>query len=163
MNITVFNCFKIAASSVTPLAGRFAAIFTARLCLVFSSTVLAIGLFITAAAPSLAVFLLGRAVTGLGSGGLMSIAIMLILDYTSTRRRGLFIGLISTNYTVGLASGAVLAGLLTPIIGWVCLPLPGGLSHWLTLSPMLAPHILDSSSGCACPRTSALPRYSTAS
>ncbi|KAJ5651786.1 hypothetical protein N7507_009212 [Penicillium longicatenatum] len=112
------SAFMIAASSVTPLAGRFAAIFTARLCLVFSSTILAIGLFITAAAPSLAIFLLGRAVTGLGSGGLMSIAIILILDFTSDRRRGLFIGLISTNYTVGLASGAVLAGLLTPIIGW---------------------------------------------
>lgn len=138
MNIAVSNCLKIAASSVTPLAGRFAAIFTARLCLVFSSTILAIGLFITAAAPSLAVFLLGRAVTGMGSGGLMSIAIMLILDFTSTRRRGLFIGLISTNYTVGLSSGAVLAGLLTPIIGWVCLPSPADLSRWLTPSPTLS-------------------------
>ncbi|KAJ5930165.1 hypothetical protein N7466_005658 [Penicillium verhagenii] len=112
------SAFMIAASSVTPLAGRFAAIFTSRVCLVISTTILSIGLFITAAAPSLAIFLLGRAVTGLGCGGLMSIGIILILDFASTRRRGLFIGLVSTNYTVGLASGAVLAGLLTPIIGW---------------------------------------------
>ncbi|KAJ5769527.1 hypothetical protein N7520_004086 [Penicillium odoratum] len=112
------SAFMIAASSVTPLAGRFSAIFTPRYCLVVSSMILSLGLFITAAAPSLAIFLLGRAVTGLGSGGLMSISVILVLAFSSAKRRGLFIGLISTNYTVGLSSGAVLAGLLTPIMGW---------------------------------------------
>lgn len=107
-------------SSVTPLAGRLSAIFTPRLYVVFSSTILAIGLFITAAAPNLPMFLLGRAVAGIGSGGLMSATIILALNLSSPKRRGLFIGLISTGYTAGLASGAVLAGLLTPTLGWVC-------------------------------------------
>ncbi|KAJ6014787.1 hypothetical protein N7540_009378 [Penicillium herquei] len=110
--------FMIASSSVTPLAGRLSAIFTPRLCLVFSSFILAIGLFITAAAPSLGCFLLGRAVSGWGCGGLMSITIILALDLASDKRRGLVIGLISSGYTTGISSGAVLAGLLTPIMGW---------------------------------------------
>ncbi|KAJ5106076.1 hypothetical protein NUU61_003423 [Penicillium alfredii] len=110
--------FMIAMSSITPLAGRLSQIFTPRLYVIFSSALLAIGLFITAAAPSLAVFLLGRVVAGSGSGGLMSTSIILALTLASQKRRGLCLGLISLGYTTGLASGAVLAGLLTPILGW---------------------------------------------
>ncbi|KAJ5288898.1 hypothetical protein N7478_001928 [Penicillium angulare] len=110
--------FMIATSSVTPLVGRLSAIFTPRLCLVVSSTIFSLGLFITASAPSLAVFILGRAISGWGSGGLMSITIILVLDFGSSKRRGLLIGLISSGVTTGVASGAVLAGLLTPLVGW---------------------------------------------
>ncbi|KAG2417857.1 hypothetical protein HFD88_000956 [Aspergillus terreus] len=116
---TWFNsAYLIAMSSVTPLAGRLSQIFTPRVYILFSCAVLAIGLFITAAAQSLAVFLLGRAVSGCGGGGLMVTAIILTLDLTSKKRRGLFIGLINVGMTTGVSSGAVLAGLLTPTFGW---------------------------------------------
>lgn len=107
-------------SSITPLTGRLSEIFTPRLYVVFSSTLLAIGLFITAAAATLPVFLLGRAVAGCGSGGLLSIAVILVLDLASPKRRGLWIGFINAGYTIGVASGAVLAGVITPSLGWVC-------------------------------------------
>lgn len=106
-------------SSITPLAGRLSQIFSVRSYVVFSSTVLSIGLFITAAARSLGVFLLGRTVSGCGSGGLMSTSIILALDLTSKKRRGLFVGLINAGFTTGVSSGAILAGLLTPAFGWV--------------------------------------------
>lgn len=107
-------------SSTTPLAGKLSQIFTPRLLVIFSSTLLAIGLLVSAAAPNLAVFLLGRAVAGCGSGGLVSTSIILVLEMASKNRRGLCIGLINTGYTAGVASGAILAGLITPICGWVC-------------------------------------------
>lgn len=108
-------------SSITPLAGRLSQIFTARKYIIFSSTLLAIGLFITAAAKDLTVFLIGRTVSGCGSGGLMSTTIILVLDLTSKKRRGLFFGIINAAMTTGISSGAVLAGLLAPNFGWVCL------------------------------------------
>ena len=111
---------QIAASSVTPLTGRLAAIFTPRVYVILASTTLAIGLFLSAAALTLPVFLLGRAIAGLGSGGLMSIAIILAVDLASPKRRGLCIGMINAGYTTGLASGAVLAGLMVSSLGWVC-------------------------------------------
>ena len=110
--------------------------------------VLAIGLFLTAAAPTLAVFLLGRAVAGCGSGGLMSTTIFLVLDLANPKRRGLYIGLISSGYTTGLASGAVLAGLLTPTLGWVCGNIRGFNSVLLCSHNILASHLLDPSSSC---------------
>lgn len=110
---------QISLSSVTPLTGRLSAIFTPRIYVIFSSVILSIGLFITAVAPTFAVFILGRIIAGCGSAGLMSTAIILALDLSSSRRRGLFIGLINCGFTTGVASGAVLAGLLTPTWGWV--------------------------------------------
>ncbi|RAL03136.1 putative MFS multidrug transporter [Aspergillus ibericus CBS 121593] len=116
---TWFNsAFLIAMSSLTPLSGRLSEIFTPRVYILFSCTLLSIGLFVTAAAPTLAIFLLGRALTGCGAGGQMVIAFVLTLDLTSKKRRGLFIGMISTGMTIGVSSGAVLAGLLTPAFGW---------------------------------------------
>lgn len=106
-------------SSITPLAGRLSEIFTPRVYVVFSSALLSLGLFITAAARSLSMFLLGRAVSGCGSGGLMSTSIILVLDLTSKKRRGLFVGLINAGFTTGVSSGAILAGLVTPAFGWV--------------------------------------------
>ncbi|PWY87425.1 MFS general substrate transporter [Aspergillus heteromorphus CBS 117.55] len=116
---TWFNsAFLIAMSSITPLSGRLAQIFTPRVYILFSCTLLSVGLFVTATAPTLAIFLLGRVLTGCGAGGQMVIAIILALDLTSRNRRGLFIGMISAGMTVGVSSGAVLAGLLTPAYGW---------------------------------------------
>ncbi|EPS27155.1 hypothetical protein PDE_02098 [Penicillium oxalicum 114-2] len=142
------SAYLIAASSVTPLTGRLAAIFTPRVYVIFASTTLAIGLFLSAAALTLPVFLLGRAIAGLGSGGLMSIAIILAVDLASPKRRGLCIGMINAGYTTGLASGAVLAGLMVSSLGWRLL-------FWiqapaaLVLGPLLFLAIPPPSSACA--------------
>ncbi|BDD64374.1 hypothetical protein MPDQ_000346 [Monascus purpureus] len=115
------SAYLIAMSSITPLAGRLSLIFTPRVFVFFSSLVLSLGLFITALARNITLFLLGRAVSGCGCGGLMSTSIILVLDLASKRRRGLCFGMINSGYTIGVASGAVLAGLLTPAYGWRCI------------------------------------------
>ncbi|KAJ5884747.1 hypothetical protein N7495_009257 [Penicillium taxi] len=112
------SAHMIAMSSMTPLAGRLSEIFTPRKYVVFTSSVMALGLFITGSAPTLAIFLLGRVVSGCGSGGLMTTAIILALQLSSSKRRGLCIGMISACYTTGLSLGAVLAGLIVPTFGW---------------------------------------------
>ncbi|GFF85780.1 vacuolar basic amino acid transporter 1 [Aspergillus udagawae] len=112
------SAYLIAMSSVSPLAGRLCQIFTARNYTLFSVTILSVGLFVTAASRSLPVFLFGRTLSGCGSAGVMVTSFILILDLTSKKRRGLFIGLLNVGMTTGVACGAVLAGLLTPVFGW---------------------------------------------
>lgn len=118
------SAYLIAMSSVSPLAGRLCQIFTARNYTLFSVGILSVGLFVTAASQSLPVFLFGRALSGCGSAGVMVTSFIFILDLASKRRRGLFIGLLNVGVTTGISCGALLAGLLTPVFGWVChLPL----------------------------------------
>jgi MFS family permease len=106
-------------SSVAPLAGRLSQLFSPRNCIVVSSVIFSIGTFLTSQAPSLAVFLAGRVLTGVGGAGILTIAIILVLELTGKKRRGLFIGMINAGYTSGVALGAVISGALLPVTGWV--------------------------------------------
>jgi len=83
-----------------------------------SSLILALGALITSLASNLATFLLGRAVTGIGAAGIFSVSIILVVQLTEPKRRGLFNGLLNTGYTVGVATGAIAAGAIEPVLGW---------------------------------------------
>ena len=110
--------YLIAVTSLTPVAGRLSQIFTPRIYLFASIVVQACGLFLTSRAPTFALFLLGRAITGVGSAAITPVAFILVTDLTSKSRRGLFFGLINTAYTSGVACGAIIAGALDPVVGW---------------------------------------------
>jgi MFS family permease len=115
------SSYLIAMSSFGPLAGRLAAIFSPRTIILFTSVFFVAGAMLSAAAQSLPVFLLGRVVTGLGGAGIFTTAMILVLELTSRRRRGLFVGLVNTGFTTGVSLGAVVFGELVPVTGWVSL------------------------------------------
>ena len=50
---------------------------------------------------------------------MMTIALILVLELSSKKKRGLFVGLVNTGFTTGVSFGAVLAGALLPVTGWV--------------------------------------------
>ncbi|KAH0840640.1 putative MFS multidrug transporter [Fonsecaea pedrosoi] len=112
------SAYLIAITSITPVAGRLCAIFTPRVYLLASVIVQTAGLLLTSRAKSLAMFLAGRVVTGIGSASITPVAFILVTELTSARRRGLFFGCINTGYTTGVACGAIIAGALEPLVGW---------------------------------------------
>lgn len=105
-------------SSLSPIAARLAQIFAPRNCILVAAVLFSLGGVITSQAHSLKVFLLGRAVSGAGGAGIMTIAFILVLELSGKKRRGLFIGLVNTGFTTGVALGAVIAGALLPVTGW---------------------------------------------
>jgi len=48
----------------------------------------------------------------------MIVASIIVIQMTSPKRRGLYIGLVNSGMTVGVSLGAVIAGALEPKIGW---------------------------------------------
>ena len=101
-----------------PLAGRLCQIFSSRIYVFVSIIIQCLGLLITSFAPTLWVFLVGRVLTGIGSAAVTPVALILVTELTSKRRRGLFIGLVNTGYTTGVSAGAIIAGALEPAVGW---------------------------------------------
>ncbi|CRG88419.1 putative MFS-type transporter YusP [Talaromyces islandicus] len=110
--------FLIAVASVTPLGGRLCQIFSLRNLVAASNVIASVGLLLTASARTLPVFLLGRVLTGCGGAGIYSTQAILVLELASKKRRGLFLGIVASIFTAGLAGGAVLAGAVTPKYGW---------------------------------------------
>ncbi|KAI0521776.1 major facilitator superfamily domain-containing protein [Xylaria bambusicola] len=110
--------FLVAMSSMSPLTGKLATIFSPRMMVLFSSLLFSIGCLVTSQAHSFAVFILGRVITGLGGGGTMVLAFILVLELTTKRNRGLFIGITNAGFTTGVSLGAVVFGGLIGKIGW---------------------------------------------
>jgi hypothetical protein len=86
--------------------------------MLLSTLTLAAGALLTGAAPSLPLFLAGRAVAGVGAAGVFGVATILVVDLAPPKRRGLFVGVLNTGFTVGVGAGAVVAGALEPALGW---------------------------------------------
>jgi predicted MFS family arabinose efflux permease len=105
-------------SSLAPLMGRLSQVFSPRLCMFFSTILISIGTLITGLSPTFTMFLVGRAFTGAGGGGILIVASIIVIQMTSPKRRGLYIGLVNSGMTVGVSLGAVIAGALEPRIGW---------------------------------------------
>ncbi|KAH8728482.1 major facilitator superfamily domain-containing protein [Phaeosphaeriaceae sp. PMI808] len=112
------SSYLIAMSSLAPLMGRLSQVFSARLCMFCSTILICIGTTITALSTTFRVFLVGRAFTGAGGGGILIVASIIVIQMTSLKRRGLFIALVNSGMTVGVSLGAVIAGALEPKIGW---------------------------------------------
>lgn len=85
-----------------------------------ASLIFCIGSIITAFADSFPGFIFGRVIVGIAASGIFPTATIIVLDLVRAKRRGLFIGLLNSSYTAGIAVSAAIGGALEPTIGWVC-------------------------------------------
>ncbi|MCK6630659.1 MAG: MFS transporter [Anaerolineae bacterium] len=111
---TVYVFFNLIG---TPLMAKLSDNWGRRTIYLADIILFAIGSMLVATAPSFAVVLLGRAVQGLGSGGIFPVASAVIGDTFPREKRGSALGLIGAVFGVAFMIG--------PIIGGVLL-----LAHW---------------------------------
>jgi len=101
------SAYLIATGSITPLAGRLCQIFRPQSYVLVSAFILAVGQLVTGTARNLEVYLVGRVIMGVGAAANFPVALIVILDLTSTKRRGLAMGLLNSCFTVGIAFGGL--------------------------------------------------------
>ncbi len=133
------GAYLISMSSVSPLAGRLAMIFSPAVMVLLSSLCFAVGAVATAVAPSLAVFLVGRVLEGIGSGGIMTLCMIFVIQLTSKKRRGLWIGLtnavsISFPYRCPCSTATSQANTHLRVSLSACRPAPWCLVPWYLYS-----------------------------
>ncbi|KAK5174432.1 uncharacterized protein LTR77_001512 [Saxophila tyrrhenica] len=112
------SAYLIAMSALGPLNGKLASVFSPRVCIFASTVVLAIGSLLSSVANSFETFIAGRSLTGVGASGIFTISIIIVLELTGSKNRGLAIGVLNSGYTCGVAVGATAAGALLGPIGW---------------------------------------------
>lgn len=105
-------------ASITPLAGRLCQIFRPQSYVLVSCLILAIGQLVAGTAKNLEAYLVGRVIMGVGTAGNFPVALIVIIDLTTVKRRGLFMGLLNTAFTTGIAFGGVLAAALEHRLHW---------------------------------------------
>src|SRR5439155_20403738 len=76
------------------------------------------GSLVAALAPSLAVVVLGRAIQGLGAGGLTPLGLTVIGDMIAPRERGAWLAATGAVGVLGAVAGPLVGGLVTDQASW---------------------------------------------
>ena len=108
----VVTAYLLTGTAVTPLYGKLSDIHGRRGMLLIAIVIFVAGSLACALAPSMTALVLGRALQGLGGGGLMALAQTIIADIVSPRERGRYQGYIAAVFATSSVGGPVLGGFL---------------------------------------------------
>jgi EmrB/QacA subfamily drug resistance transporter len=114
----VVSIYLLTSTIVTPLYGKMSDLFGRRIVYQTSISIFLFGSVLCAIAPTMVTLVAARAVQGIGGGGLLSLAFVIVGDVVSPRQRGRWIGLFTAIFTVSAVSGPLIGGLLVDGPGW---------------------------------------------
>jgi EmrB/QacA subfamily drug resistance transporter len=123
----VVTAYLLTSTAATPLWGKISDLRGRRPIFQAAIVVFLIGSLICGFAPEIAdalgvsginVMIVGRAVQGLGAGGLMSLALAVIGDVIPPRERGKYQGMFAAVFGVSSVAGPLLGGWFTDNLGW---------------------------------------------
>ena len=123
----VVTAYLLTSTAATPLWGKISDIRGRRPMFQAAIVVFLIGSLICGFSPEIADFLnvpginvmiAGRAVQGLGGGGLMALALAVIGDVIPPRERGKYQGMFAAVFGVSSVAGPLLGGWFTDHLGW---------------------------------------------
>ncbi|KAK2745892.1 hypothetical protein FQN57_003505 [Myotisia sp. PD_48] len=110
--------YLITSTAFQPLYGRFSDIFGRRVCFFTSTISFMIGCLGCAIAQDIVFLNLMRALTGIGGGGLMTMATIINSDMIPFRERGMYQAAQNVLHGFGSICGASLGGSIADTIGW---------------------------------------------
>lgn len=138
----IVNVYLIAYVAVMPVAGRLSDVFGRRAVFLAGLAVFLAGSIVVPAADSLAVLLVGRALTAVGGGALVPVALAVAGDLYAGPRRARALGLLGAVETLGWVWGPLYGALLVRFASWrwqfhlnVPLALVGMGLGWWALDP----------------------------
>jgi MFS family permease len=114
----LITAYLLAATAAMPLYGKIADIHGRRLTLRIAILTYMAGSLICALAPDMLVLILGRAVHGLGGGGLSSMGMVVLGDLVAPKERGRYYGYFAATYTSAGGAGPLLGGLISDHLHW---------------------------------------------
>jgi MFS family permease len=113
----VFTIYVLLNLIGTPLMAKLSDLFGRRVVYAADVGLFALGSLLVAIAPSFGVLLLGRAIQGLGAGGIFPVASAVIGDTFPPERRGGALGMIGAVFGIAFLIGPILGGVLL-LFGW---------------------------------------------
>jgi EmrB/QacA subfamily drug resistance transporter len=117
----IFTTYVLFNLMSVPLMAKLSDVFGRRAIYVLDVALFALGSLIVALSPALPIMLVGRAVQGLGSGGVFPVASAVIGDTFPPEKRGSALGLIGAVFGVAFLVGPIVAGIILFFLSW----------HWL--------------------------------
>lgn len=126
----VTNAFFLTGAAIQPLFGQLANLYGRRWITMIIVAFFTLGSGIAGGATSGNMLIAGRAVQGVGAGGIYIIIDIIVSDLVPLRERGNYMAVILTIYTIGMSLGPWLGGEIVARttwrwVFWICLPVGG--------------------------------------
>ena len=102
----------------TPLWGKFADLANRKTLIQVALAITVVSAAAAGFSQNIGTLITFRAVQGIGAGGLMALATVLIADIISPRERGRYMGIMGGVMAVSQVGGPLLGGVLTDTVGW---------------------------------------------
>lgn len=117
----VFAIYVLFNLISVPLMAKLSDMFGRRSIYLLDVTLFALGSLAVALSPAFWMILIGRAVQGMGAGGVFPVASAVIGDTFPPEKRGGALGLIGAVFGIAFLIGPILAGVMLAFLSW----------HWL--------------------------------
>ncbi|MCS5733691.1 MDR family MFS transporter [Herbiconiux daphne] len=114
----VATAYILASTIVMPVYGKLGDLMGRKSLFVIALSIFVFGSIVGGFANSMEWLIAGRAVQGLGGGGLMILSQAIIADVIPARERGKYMGFIGVVFGLSSVAGPLLGGLFTDVLSW---------------------------------------------
>jgi len=114
----VFSAFMLASTTTVPLYGKLSDIYGRRKLYVFAMALFLIGSVLCGLANTMTQLIFARALQGIGAGGILPLAFILIGEMFSLEQRTKMQGVFSGVWGVSSIAGPLLGGFLVEQLSW---------------------------------------------
>ena len=131
----VIIAYLLSSTVVSPLYGKLSDIHGRRTMMLLAIGLFLVGSVVSAAAPNMAVLIVGRTLQGIGGGGIVPLTQTTIADMVTPRERGRYQAYMGTSWIVAGVAGPALGGIIAQHLHW-------SLIFWLNVPFGLAAALL---------------------
>ncbi|KAH0165205.1 MFS general substrate transporter, partial [Aureobasidium melanogenum] len=110
--------YLLAKAALQPSFGRIYSTFNIKYTFLVAIAIFELGSLVCATAPSSNALIVGRAIAGVGVGGLFTGSLSIIFCCAPLQRRPAIMGIVSSMWGVASAAGPLLGGVFTDKISW---------------------------------------------
>ncbi|GAA4681722.1 MDR family MFS transporter [Frondihabitans cladoniiphilus] len=118
LQLWVTTAYILAETIVLPVYGKLGDLMGRKNIFIIAIAIFILGSIVGGLATNMGTLITGRAIEGLGGGGLMILAQAIIADVVPARERGKYMGIMGGVFAFSSVAGPLLGGFFTDGIGW---------------------------------------------
>ncbi|KAJ5111331.1 Efflux pump dotC [Penicillium argentinense] len=114
----IASSYLLANAACIPLWGKISDIWGRKPIILLANVIFLVGSLVCALAKNMAMIVAGRAVQGVGGGGIIILANISVSDLFSMRDRPMYYGLFGATWAIAGALGPIIGGAFTTSVTW---------------------------------------------
>ncbi|CAH1765978.1 7611_t:CDS:10, partial [Entrophospora sp. SA101] len=117
------TAYLLTATASQPTYAKLTDIFGRKGPFLSAVIIFVIGSVVCGAAPNINALIVGRAIAGLGGGGILGLVLVIVAEMVPTEQRGKYQGIIGGFFAISSAIGPILGGIFVDYVTWSAITL----------------------------------------